>query len=101
MTYKPGITNTPNTVPNNMPPVAVAPIVLLPIAPAPLANNNGINPAMNANEVIKIGLNLTLAASIAASKGVLPSLCFSVANSTIYMAFLPNNPINMIIAIWA
>ena len=48
-----------------------------------------------------MGLNLTLAASMAASKGVLPSLCFKVANSTIKMAFLPNSPISMIIAICA
>ena len=56
---------------------------------------------MNAKEVIKIGLNLTFAASIAASNGVLPWLCFKVANSTINMAFLPNKPINIMMAICA
>ena len=51
-------------------------MVLFPIAPAPVAITNGINPATNANEVIKIGLNLALDPSIAASNIVEPCLCF-------------------------
>ena len=38
---------TPKSVPNNMPPAAAEPIVLLPIAPAPDANIKGIK-AINA-----------------------------------------------------
>ena len=46
------------------------------MAPAPDATIRGINPAINANDVIKIGLNLALDPSIAASKTVAPCLCF-------------------------
>ncbi|MNY41718.1 hypothetical protein D3C86_1765550 [compost metagenome] len=56
-----GITNTPNTVPINIPPTAAVPIDLLLNAPAPVASINGINPKINAKEVIKIGLNLDFA----------------------------------------
>ena len=52
---KTGITNTPKMVPINIPPIAPVPIALFPTAPAPFANINGINPKINANDVIKIG----------------------------------------------
>ena len=92
---------TPKTVPNNMPPADAAPIVRLPKAPAPLAKMSGINPAINANDVMSMGLNRIFAPSIAACNGVSPSLCFKEANSTINIAFLPNSPISITIAIWA
>ena len=86
---------TPKSVPNNMPPAAAEPIVLLPIAPAPDANIKGIKPAINAKEVIKIGLKRAIAPSMAASNTVLPSFCLRIANSIIKMAFLPNKPTSM------
>ena len=51
-------------------------MVLLPIAPAPVARTKGIKPAINAKEVIKIGRNLAFAPSIAASNIVAPCNCF-------------------------
>ena len=92
---------TPKTVPSNIPPAAAEPMVLLPMAPAPLANINGISPAINAKDVIRIGLRRSDAASTAALNGVIPSLCFKEANSTMSIAFFPSSPISMIIATWA
>ncbi|MNR23278.1 hypothetical protein D3C85_1402880 [compost metagenome] len=59
-------------VPKSIPPSADPPIVRLPIAPAPEAKINGINPAIKANDVIKIGLKRTFAPSMAASSIVAP-----------------------------
>ena len=50
------------------------------------------------SDTIKIGLNLTLAPSIAELNVVSPSLCFLAANSTIKTAFLPSKPISITIA---
>ena len=63
---------TPKIVPNNIPPSADAPMVWFPTAPGPFANTSGIKPAMNANEVIKIGRKRALAPVMAASKTVAP-----------------------------
>ena len=73
MKYNPGTINTPKIVPNNIPPAAAAPIVLLPIAPGPVANTSGINPAINAKDVINIGRRRAAAPSIADCNGVLPA----------------------------
>ena len=84
-----------------MPPAAAAPIVLLPIAPGPEASISGINPAINANDVIKIGRKRAAAPSTADSKTVAHAACLCTANSTIKTAFLPKIPINITIAICA
>lgn len=61
---------------------------------APVETASGITPITNASEVIIIGLNLTLAASTAASLMLSPSFsCNSRANSTISMAFFADSPI--------
>ena len=68
ITYRPGTSSTPNSVPISIPPAAAVPMDLLPMAPAPLAIHNGISPATNAKEVMSIGLNLETAAPRAASR---------------------------------
>lgn len=65
MTYKTGITISPKIVPINNPIAAPVAIDLFPTAPIPLAKTNGNKPKMNANDVIKIGLNLAFAALMA------------------------------------
>ena len=72
ITYKTGITKTPNIVPINNPIEAPVAIDLLPTAPIPLAKTNGRRPKIKANDVIKIGLNLALAALMADSTIVSP-----------------------------
>jgi hypothetical protein len=69
--------NTPQMVPISIPPAAAVPIVLLPILPGPVANTNGSKPAIKANDVIRIGRNLALAPSIAASKTDFPAACLN------------------------
>ena len=93
--------NTPNTVPISMPPAAAVPIVLLPNFPGPEANINGINPAMKAKEVIKIGRKRILAPSNVALYMDIPSLCRCDANSTYQHGIFPNNPISITMAICA
>ena len=64
-------------------------------APAPVAKNSGTIPRQNAKEVIQIGLNLNLAASMEASNILFAFFkCSSIANSTINMAFLADKPIS-------
>ena len=72
--------------------IQALPMGFIPTAPGPFANTRGIKPAINANEVIKIGRNRALAPLMAASKTVAPWFFFCTANSTINTAFLPNNP---------
>ena len=55
-----------------MPPSAEAPMVRLPMAPGPVASTRGMRPAMNANEVMRIGRKRTFAPSMAASSTVAP-----------------------------
>jgi hypothetical protein len=62
-------------VPISIPPAAA--VVLLPILPGPVANTNGSKPAIKANDVIRIGRNLALAPSIAASKTDFPAACLN------------------------
>ena len=59
--------NIPKMVPISIPPAAAVPMVLFPIAPAPVANIKGNNPAIKAKDVIKIGRNLADPPSMAAS----------------------------------
>ena len=86
---------TPNTVPVSMPPAAAVPIDRLPAAPAPLAMHNGISPAINAKEVMSMGLSLSIALSTAASNTVRPLLRKSWAYSTMSIAFLPSKPMSI------
>ena len=72
-----------------MPPIAPVPIDLFPAAPAPEAVINGINPSINANDVIKIGRKRASAPSIAESTIDIPRCLRSTANCTIRIAFLP------------
>ena len=99
--YSPGMITNPKTVPISIPPAAAVPMDLFPTEPAPDATHSGINPAIKANEVIKIGRKRCLAPSIAAGIISLPSLWLATANSTIKMAFLASNPINITKATWA
>ena len=95
MKNNPGIRITPKTVPKNMHPAAAVPMDLLPIAPAPEAIASGIRPAINAKEVIRIGLKRCVAPSMVASRTDLPSFILRLANSTISMAFFPSKPISI------
>ena len=56
----------------SIPPITVVPMICRPTEPAPLAMNKGTQPRTNANEVIRIGRNLSLAPSNAASTTGLP-----------------------------
>ena len=65
--------NTPNIVPINKPPTAPVPIALLPRAPIPEENTSGVNPIMNAKDVIRMGLRRARAPSNAAFIRVYPA----------------------------
>jgi len=80
--------------------LAVVPIVRFPIAPGPVARTKGIRPAMNAKDVITIGLNRNLAPSIPASLMLSPSWLRWTANSMIKIAFLPKRPTSITRPIW-
>ena len=67
-----GTNNVAKNVEPNMPPTIPVPTECCAFAPAPSANTNGIAPKIKANDVITIGLNLSLAPSTAASRGVIP-----------------------------
>ena len=54
---------------------------------------SGVTPKPNASEVMMIGRNRNLAASIVASNTPLPASCRSLANSTIRIAFFDASPI--------
>ena len=83
-----GITRTPSTVPNNIPPTAENPIDLFPLAPAPVENIRGMIPIMKASDVIRIGRRRTFAPSAAESMIDMPFSLLADANSTIRIAFL-------------
>ena len=57
ITYRPGTKSSPTNVPMNMPPAEAIPIDLLPNAPAPLEKQSGSRPAINAMDVIRMGLS--------------------------------------------
>ena len=84
----------------NIPPTTVVPIICLLALPAPELRAKGKVPTINAKEVITMGLNLKLAASIVASKSYIPSLNLSIANSTIKIAFFADNPTSVISPTW-
>src|SRR5262249_22220020 len=58
------------------------------------AMHNGTTPRMKANDVIRMGRNLSRDASIVASATDFPCTCSSLANSTTRMAFLHARPTN-------
>jgi len=60
-----------------------------------LASQSGTQPKMNAKDVIRIGRSRRCAASIAASRIVIPSARRSRAYSTIRIAFFAASPINV------
>ena len=95
MIYKTGITKTPKIVPTSIPPTAPVPIDRLPFAPTPVEIIRGIKPKMNASEVIKIGRNRALAASIAACTIGIPFSRLATAYCTIRIAFFAKSPISM------
>ncbi len=64
-------------------------------APAPLAVSSGVTPRMNANAVIRIGRNLSLAALSADSTSSMPFSCSIFANSTMRIAFFAARPMSM------
>ena len=57
----------------NMPKTTAVPSAIRDSAPAPVANKSGITPRTNANDVIRIGRNLTRPASNAACPTLMPS----------------------------
>ena len=84
-----------------MPPSKAIPMTFLASAPDPEAITSGNTPRMNEKAVIKIGLNLDLAAAIAASNRLKPFLNSSFANSTIRMAFFAAIPMSITNDTWA
>ena len=75
-----------------MPPMTPVPMAVRPPAPAPVAIASGITPRMKASEVIRIGRRRWRAAVTVASISSIPWSWFSLANSTIRMAFLAASP---------
>ena len=90
-----GTMNIWHIIPINIPPMAPAPSVLLPLAPTPLANIKGNSPITMASEVIRIGRRRAEAPSTAAETTLMPERRRSSANSVIRMAFFASKPINM------
>ena len=85
----------------SIPNMTVVPMICREIAPAPLAMARGIQPSMNAKDVIRIGRRRRRAPLSAASKIDSPLSYYIFANSTIRMAFLAARPISMTRPIWA
>ena len=92
--------NTPTAVATSIPENTAVPMRFCAAAPAPLASTSGTTPMMNANAVIRMGRNRSLAASSAASSIERPASCCAFANSTIRMAFLAARPTSMIRPTW-
>ena len=88
-----------NTTPLRHPKTSTMPMLILLTELAPVANSNGIAPAAVDRQVIIIGLNLILAASIAAWTLSIPDSSNCLANSTIRMPCFADNPISISIAI--
>ena len=82
-------------VPMSIPPTVPTPMEMLPLAPTPVANIIGNIPKIIVNDVIRIGLNLDLAADIAAIVIDMPSALLADAYSVIKMAVFANNPISI------
>ena len=83
---------TPSTVAASIPEMTAVPSMRRAAAPAPVATHKGMQPAMNANDVIRIGRRRSRAPSSAASTIDPPCSSRSFANSTIKMAFLAVRP---------
>lgn len=79
----------------SIPPTVPTPMEILPLAPTPVANIIGNIPKIIVNDVIRIGLNLDLAADIAAIVIDMPSALLADAYSVIKMAVFANNPISI------
>ena len=90
-----GIRQTPRIVAISIPEKTVTPITLRDSAPAPDAVRSGTTPRMNANAVIRMGLNRSRADEIAASITPMPWSCCIFANSTMRIAFFAARPISM------
>ena len=95
MTNKTGTTKRSAIVPMSIPPTVPTPIEMLPFAPTPVENISGNIPNIIVNDVIKIALNLALAADIAAMTIDIPSALLADAYSVIKMAVFANNPISI------
>ena len=95
-----GTKNTPSTVPTIMPPSTPVPIACLAPEPAPVEIASGTTPMPNASEVITIGRRRSRTACMIASIRPAPFSRFSLANSTIRIAFLLVRPTVVSIATW-
>jgi hypothetical protein len=96
-----GTSRTPRMVAISMPENTATPMTFRASAPAPVARTSGTTPRMNANAVIRIGRNRSLADSSAALRASLPCSRSILANSTIRIAFFAARPISMISPICA
>jgi hypothetical protein len=83
-----------------MPPNTPVPMARCAPAPAPVATANGSTPSPNASDVIRIGRNRSCTACSVASMTFLPASTYSLANSTIRIAFLLARPMVVSIATW-
>ena len=79
----------------SIPPTVPTPMEILPLAPTPVANIIGNIPKIIVNDVIKMALNLSFAADIAAIGIDIPSALLADAYSVIKMAVFANNPISI------
>ena len=82
-------------VPMSIPPTVPTPMEMLPLAPTPVANIIGNIPKIIVKDVIKMALNLSFAADIAAIGIDIPSALLADAYSVIKMAVFANNPISI------
>ena len=98
-----GVTYRVKNVDIIIPPKIVEPTANLDASPAPgpiLPIINGIIAIIVLTDVIMIGLNLKLEASLIALSIFLPEVLNWLAKSTIRILFFVEMPINMIKAIW-
>lgn len=79
----------------SIPPTVPTPMEMLPLAPTPVANIIGNIPKIIVKDVIKMALNLSFAADIAAIGIDIPSALLADAYSVIKMAVFANNPISI------
>lgn len=79
----------------SIPPTVPTPMEMLPLAPTPVANIIGNIPKIIVKDVIKMALNLSFAADIAAIGIDIPSALLADAYSVIKIAVFANKPINI------
>ncbi|CFO00475.1 Uncharacterised protein [Bordetella pertussis] len=84
----------------SIPPSTPIPTARWLAAPAPVAMASGTTPRMNASDVIRMGRKRRRAASTADSYRPCPRAYWSLANSTIRMAFLAASPITVTMPTW-